>query len=408
MSLKVCYLMPRLLPTPSGGVVGGAAANCVSLALELSRQNVDIELLASVSEDGLAHLAGNPLSEILMPLPALGRGIVGRGFATLRTVRRGLKDRLKAKHFDVIHSHSGTYPYAFVPLVADRGTSVRLHSLYCPLAAKGGVYSAWWEKTSIAKRVFQRLDRLVAVTENVQRSVQDAGVSPEKVEVVPMCVDTQRFRPGARPEQTKYFPRVGAQARLLFVGNASKEKGLADLLLAVKILTERKIPVFLLAAVENQSNIKEYSLEYRMTQEFVHRSGLEQCVRFAGLVDSIDELYGEADIVVVPWKTSRGPSDYPMVALEAMAMGKCIVATPVGGCPELLKGGVAGMLAAGFSAEHIAATIEFVISNPEVRRGIEHMAVERAQDFSLRMSASRLIALYQRLLEGKAECDTER
>lgn len=48
MSLKVCYLLPRLLPGESGVVVGGCATNCISLALELRRQGVQIELLAAV------------------------------------------------------------------------------------------------------------------------------------------------------------------------------------------------------------------------------------------------------------------------------------------------------------------------------------------------------------------------
>lgn len=392
--------MPRLLPTPSGSAVGGAAANCVSLALELERRGVEIELFALVASDGVARLAGSSLAEILMPLPTCGKGLIGKGFATVRALRRGLKERLTETHFDVVHSHSGTYPYAVVPLVADRKTSVRLHSLYCPFGAEGGLYGHWWEKTPVARLAFERLDRIIAVTENVHRSVQETGVRPEKIELVPMCVDTERFRPTSRSKQMKYFPDGDARTRILFVGNASQEKGLAELLQAVKILAERKVPVFLVAAIENESRIKEYSAGYDHARDFVRRTHLEDRVRFVGLVEAIEDLYAEADFLVIPWKTSRGPSDYPMVVLEAMAMGKCVVSTPVGGCPELL-GGQAGIISRDFSAEAIASALELAIQDRAIRGRVEATALAKAQEFSVRTSADRLINLYEDLRERK-------
>ncbi len=408
MALHVCYLLPHILPTSGGSVIGGAAANCVSLALELKRRGVGIEVLASVSDGGLAHLAGSPLSEILKPLPTCGGGLLGKGFGTVRTLRRGLRERLRESHFDIVHCHSGTYPYALAPLVADRQTSIRMHSLYCPLGANGGVYSRWWEAMSAARLVFQRLDRVVAVTQNVQRSLQVAGVPSEKVELFPMCVDTRRFRPRGRPQQLKYFPHNDGQARILFVGNASQEKRLAELLLALKILADRRLSFFVVAAIENQSQIKEYTIGYDRAKDFVHRCGLEDCVRFIGLVDAIEDLYAEADVLLIPWRTSRGPSDYPMVVLEAMAMGKCIISTPVGGCPELLAGGKAGFLTKDFSAESIASAIEVVMRDSFMRRSLQAAAVQRAQEFSVRTSAHRLMLLYEELLRKKTSCHASR
>lgn len=393
--------MPRLLPAPSGAVVGGCAANCVSLAIELIRRGADVELFASVSQEGLDCLRGRPVAEILYPLPCVDGGLIGKGLNTLRTLRRGLKDRLRKTRFDIVHAHSGTYPYAIVPLAADRRTCVRLHSLYCPIGAKGGVYSNWWEKTVAARLAFERLDRVIAATENVRDSLQNAGVRSEKIELVRMSVDTQRFCPRVSREPPRYFPCEEAGTRLLFVGNASKEKGLMALLQAVRLLSDKGLPVFVVAAVENQCGIKEYAAGYEIAREYVRRAGLESKVRFVGLVDSIEDLYAESGIVAIPWGTSRGPSDYPMVALEAMAMGKCVLSTPVGGCPDLLQRGRAGVLTEGFSPQAIAAALEFVIQNPAHREVVERHALERARDFSLARSASQLLVLYERLLESK-------
>ena len=128
---------------------------------------------------------------------------------------------------------------------------------------------------------------------------------------------------------------------------------------------------------------------------------MEKHVHLVGVVDRIEDLYAESDIVVIPWKTSRGPSDYPLVALEAMSMGKCVVCTPVGGCPELLGGG-AGMLTDGYSDEHMASTIEYVVGRPDVCKATEERAVRKAKALSLHRSVNQLIALYERLVEEKA------
>jgi glycosyltransferase involved in cell wall biosynthesis len=400
--VKVCYLMSRLLPTPLGAVVGGSAANCVSLALELKRQGVDIELLASVSSDGVAHLAGGPLAEIVRPLAAGGMGLIGKGLGALHSLRWGLKKRLREKRFDVVHSHSGTYPYAVVPLAADGSTCIRLHSLYCPIGAEGGLYSRWWERPLLACAILTRLDRVVAVTGNVRQSIERMGVPPERIESIPMCVDTQRFQPATHRGPFRYFSGNGDSVRLLFVGNASKDKGLLELLQAVRLLWDRRVPVSLVATVENQCAIEENAQGFVAAHRFVAEASLQKCVRFVGLIDSMETLYAESDIVVIPWNSTRGPSDYPMVALEAMAMGKCVVSTPVGGCPELLARGTAGVLASGFSPGDIAAAIESAVRAPQDRRRIEQAAHERSRQFSLIASADHHLALYERLRREKA------
>lgn len=401
MSLKVCYLLPRLLPGESGVVVGGCAANCVSLALELRRQGIQMEILASVPEKYLESLSRHPVGEIVKPLPSIGTGLIGKGIGAIQVLRRSLKKRMRETHYDVVHSHSGTYPYAIVALAANRRTSVRLHSLYCPIGAKGGVYASWWEKPIAARLIFNKLDRIIAVTDNIRQSIEKAGVPPEKIESISMSVDTQRFHPMAPKEPGKYFPGKSKGARILFVGNTSKEKGLIELLQAMRILVRKGIPLFLVAAVENQSQISEYASRFDYVKRLITELGLTHNVQLLGLIDYIENLYAQTDIVVIPWNTSRGPSDYPLVAMETMAMGKCIVSTPVGGCPELLKNGKAGILTNDFSAESISSAIEFAINHPEHRRRKGQAALEAANHFSLEKSGKRMINLYERLLKRK-------
>jgi len=360
-----------------------------------------MEILASVPEKYLESLSRHPVGEIVKPLPSIGTGLIGKGIGAIRVLRHSLKKRLQETRYDVVHSHSGTYPYAIVALAADRRTSVRLHSLYCPLGAKGSVYASWWEKPIAARLIFNKLDRIIAVTDNVRQSIENAGVPPEKIESISMSVDTQRFHPMDLKEPDKYFPPKSKGARILFVGNTSKEKGLIELLQVMRILTRKEIPLFLVAAVENQSQIREYASRFDHVKKLIDEMELAQSVRLVGLIDHIENLYAETDIIVIPWNTSRGPSDYPMVAMEAMAMGKCIVSTPVGGCPELLRDGKAGILTHDFSAESLAAAIKLAINNSELRRKKGQAALEAANHFSLENSGRQMINLYERLLKTK-------
>jgi starch synthase len=232
----------------------------------------------------------------------------------------------------------------------------------------------------LARSLLRRLDKVVAVTGNVRQSIEEVGVPPEQIECIPMCVDTRRFQPKEHCGPLRYFSQNGGSLRVLYVGNTSREKGLIQLLHAVKLLIDERLRISLVAAIENQSRIKEYATGY----------------------DQVHKRIGELQIGgCVPWETSRGPSDYPMVAMEAMAMGKCVISTPVGGCPELLDHGTAGILTDGFSAASLASAIRSAASNVEVRRAVERAGVLRAAELSLNAAARKTISLYERMVGAK-------
>ncbi|MCK4793578.1 MAG: glycosyltransferase family 4 protein, partial [Desulfobacteraceae bacterium] len=389
MNLRICYILPRLFLGESGIVVGAAAANCVSLAFELRQQGVQIELLAPVPEKCLKYLADHPVGEIVRPLPNTGTGLIGKGISAIWSLHRLLKVRIKEKNYNIVHCHSGSYMYAIIPLAANQDSIVRLHSPYCPLGTSGGLYGGWWEKPFAARFLFSRLDKVIVVTSNVRQSTEKAGILPEKIELIPMSVDSRRFHPIMDHRSSVYFPEESKGARILFVGNASKEKGLIELLKAVWLLLQNGFSPYLVATVENASGVEEYARRYDYIKRLVDELGLAHNVRILGLVDCIENLYAESDLVVFPWTTTRGPCDHPMVALEAMAMAKCIVSTPVGGCPELLMYGKAGILTKGFSSESLAAALEYAINHPEILKQKGQAALEAANNFSVEKNGKR-------------------
>ncbi len=401
MSLKVCYLLSRLFLGKHGVVLGAGATNCISLALELNRLGVQVEILAPISRKCMEFLNDNPVREMVKPLPSIGSGLLGRSLGATHMLRRYLKKRLQKKHYDIVHSHSGAYPYAIVPLAVNRKKCVRVHSLYCPIGTKGGIYGKWWEMSFAARFICNKLDKVVAVTENVYNSLVHTGINDRMLKFIPMSVDTRCFSPPLHNIENKYFPPDSDAINILFIGNASKGKGLIELLGATKILLEKRMAINLVVALENQSEIQEYSDREEYAKEYIKRFKLEKSVRLTGLIEKIENIYAEADLVIIPWNTTRGPSDYPMVGLEAMAMEKCIVSTPVGGCPEMLGYGKFGILTDGYTAVSIADAIEFAIKHPDVRNKIGTEALQAVKKFSIENSGKQMMELYESLLVSR-------
>ena len=401
MSLKVCYLLPRLFLGKHGVVLGAGATNCISLSLELNRLGVQVEILAPISRKCMEFLNDNPVREMVKPLPSIGSGLLGRSLGATHMLRKYLKKRLQKKHYDIVHSHSGAYPYAIVPLAANRKKCARVHSLYCPIGTKGGIYGKWWEMSFAVRFIYNKLDKVVAVTENVYNSLVHTGINDKRLKFIPMSVDIRFFSPPFHNIENKYFPPDNDAINILFIGNASKAKGLIELLGATKILLEKRMAINLVAALENQSEIQEYSDREEYAKEYIKRFKLEKSVRLTGLIEKIKNIYAEADLVIIPWNTTRGPSDYPMVGLEAMAMEKCIVATPFGGCPEMLGYGKFGILTDGYSAVSIADAIEFAIKHPDVRNKIGREALQAVRKFSIENSGKQMMELYESLLVGR-------
>lgn len=146
--------------------------------------------------------------------------------------------------------------------------------------------------------------------------------------------------------------------RLLFVGRLVPVKGLAYLFEAVRLLLHDGVPVrlILVGAGPHLKTLITLAAEHKLTS----------AVEFTGEVSfgpRLLALYREADIFVLP-SLSEGT---PRVLWEAMAAGLPIVATSVGGVPEIIQHGETGLLVPPQSAQQLAVAIQRMIENDELR-----------------------------------------
>jgi len=180
----------------------------------------------------------------------------------------------------------------------------------------------------------------------------------EKLQVVHMSVDTDRFRPPAQPR------RHDGPLRILDVGRLVPEKGAPVLLDAVTQLAGRGVDVELRLVGGGE-------LEPDLRTQIANR-GLEDRVALVGPVgqDEILAQYHWADVFCLP-SFAEG---LPVVLMEAMATGQPVVTTPINGIPELVKDGENGYLVAPGRADLLADSLATLAADPELRARLGQQA----------------------------------
>jgi L-malate glycosyltransferase len=210
-------------------------------------------------------------------------------------------------------------------------------------------HSSEWAATGIAKGAlrrarisFARAALVCPVSDYLQGRIEAHGIKA-RFRVVPNAVDTDLFAPSAGA-------RRGGPARLIAVASLQPAKGLPQLIAAVGGLAPRE---FGLDLVGDGPHRAEY-------ERLVRDAGLGERVVFQGYQPkpAVASLMQSADFLVLP---SLG-ENLPVAVLEAMACGLPVLATRVGGVPELVDEQT-GMLVEPGSAEALRAGIEHMLDH---------------------------------------------
>ena len=167
------------------------------------------------------------------------------------------------------------------------------------------------------------------------------------------------------PTEESYFKLSNRTiaGRILFAGTITVRKGILTLLQAVSLLRDRQIEfeLYLAGAVEQQAYAD-------ILQIYIQKHQLESQVIFCGLLDShqIQQAFGECQILVLPSQAEVSP----MVIQQAMAAGKPVVATAVGGIPYLVEDRGSGILVPYGDAEALAAALAELLTNPQLAKSL--------------------------------------
>jgi glycosyltransferase involved in cell wall biosynthesis len=303
----------------------------------------------------------------------------------------GLVEALNAAPLDLIHAHSHRYGHVLEAAAVARARELPLvvSAHYHPPhpgepAMKRGLLRLQDQAFGVA--VYRTARAIIVETDHEAQQV--AEFAPEdRIRVIPPGIDlgTWRERPGASA------PEGLPERFLLFAGRIASNKGLVSLVEALALVPPaERWPLVLMGR------------DWGYRQEVVDaaaRAGVSDRLVW---LDHIDDpavyraVYRRASAFVLPSEYEA----FGLVLLEAMAVGLPVVATAVGGVPEVLEGGRAGRLVKPGDPNVLAEAIRAVAGDPKRTRELASAASQRVELFSWERAVSGLRELYGSLTAG--------
>jgi glycosyltransferase involved in cell wall biosynthesis len=260
-------------------------------------------------------------------------GMTLYGFSMFASALRCVQRMRRGFDFDLIDAHY-VYPDGFAAVLLGR-----LLGKPVVVSARGSdinVYSQMPLIRPLLRYTLRHAAHVVAVSEALKDVMVCLGIPQEHVSVIPNGVDTRKFCPIPRPEARA---RLGLSegTYLLSVGNLTENKGFHLLIQALHALRTRHHvrPLELLIVGDGPTRAE--------LERLCARLDLVNQVRFAGRVshEDLHVWYSAADLFCL----ASGREGWPNVLMEAMACGLPIVATRVGGIPEIVSSDAVGLLA---------------------------------------------------------------
>ncbi len=283
--------------------------------------------------------------------------------------------------YDIVHAHY-VFPSGLISLAHSvRGTPIVVHCHGSDIYVRGrGPLSR------AVNYVLRRADLILCVSQDLAREAIGLGGSPDKLRILPMGVDISRIHP---------IDRSIARAKL----------GIPDdvvLIAQIGNLIPRKRPLLTLEAFRRIANLSKvhvfYGGEgplYSKLQEKVREYCLDGRVILRGKFPEEEKpfIYSAADIVVVPSEQEA----YGMVAAEAFAAGRPVVASSVGGLKEIVDHGINGYLFTTFN-EYVTYLRELIM-NEDLRDKMGRAARDKAvRKLSWERVIMELLDIYRSLI----------
>jgi glycosyltransferase involved in cell wall biosynthesis len=221
----------------------------------------------------------------------------------------------------------------------------------------------------VLKRVVAALaDTLICVSEAVKASFLDVGVAANKLVTVTNCIDLDRFSESNTGQKVRReFAPNGYEKLVASVGRVVPKKGHHYVIAAAgKVVSKFPSTRFLIVGA-GRSEKDEYM---RHLIDQVKQNGLDEHVVFTGQREDMPEIMAGVDVVVLASGSEATPEASPLVIVEALAMGTPVVASNLGGVPEILHDGKTGYLVPPRDSEALAEAILRLLQNEEKARNM--------------------------------------
>jgi L-malate glycosyltransferase len=239
----------------------------------------------------------------------------------------------------------------------------------------------------------KKIDAVTAVSDFVvQRFQKNNLIARDKVTRIYNGIDLHRFHPsvndhGKSVNKRELFKAKDSDIVITFAGQFIEVKGILPYMRAVQLLLNEHDNLFF--AFIGQGPLYDEALS-SIQQSFMSK------VSFLGVRDDMENILRGSDIMVVPsiWEEAFG-----LVAAEASACGVPVVASDIGGLPEVVLDGQTGILVPPGDVSAIVHALKTLIENPDMRKSMGQAGRKHVEmNFDLQTQVSKTLALYKTLL----------
>ncbi|MCS6897900.1 MAG: glycosyltransferase [Nitrospira sp.] len=241
---------------------------------------------------------------------------------------------------------------------------------------------------ALDKRIARGFDVVIAVSRRMEQELLEAGVPRKKLRLLHNAIVVEKYRrTGTRGVLQEIVGRQVEQPVVASIGRLSQEKGHADLIEAVALVRKagHKVSLVLVGDGPERPNLLQQ----------IQKLGLEGVVHLLGYIQAPQRLLEEIDLMVLPSHTEGLPN----AALEALLMEVPVLATRVGGTPEIITDGINGRLVSPHSPHELASGILEFLSSPHLWRQMAVKGKEKVStEFNFRARTQKLEGIYKELL----------
>lgn len=356
------------------GSIGGTEIASFNIAKELAKRGHEVHVMTTGDKERRGDQRGDFHIHYI-------QHAIAPTASTLGAISYSVKAVIQIKRIDpdVVHAQS-FYREGLSAFLARK----LLKKPYCIWCQGADIYLPWRFKKVASRLFLRRANAIIALTQDMKEKIQE--VCKRDASVIPNGVDLEKFQ--RLSHRNTFKLATNGQKTILFVGRLHPIKGIAYLIEAMNTIVKKnpKARLLLIGNGEERQNL----------ENLVKELDLAKYVNFIGKVpnEKVLEYMIASDVLVLP-SLSEG---FPLTILEAMACGLPIVATKVGGIPEIVKNGEGGFLVEPQNTAEISEKVLMFLENDELRERISQNNIIEAKKYSWEAVVERLEKVYLAVL----------
>jgi len=321
----------------------------------------------------------------------------------MKALQSRIEEIVSIEKPDVIHAHSPSLnglPALRVGRKYGIPVVYEVRAFWEDAAVDHGTFQECSFKYKISKFVetnlFKKMDALFTICEGLKDEIISRGLSEDKITVIPNCVDTDFFSPCDYDEEIANSYGLKGKMVFGFIGSFYNYEGIDLLIDAYQKMLQRKDNMKLILVGDGPEKDALFDKAVEI--------GLHNHVIFTGKVPhkEVKRYYSVIDVLVYPRKRMRLTELVtPLKPLEAMAMGKVVVGSDVGGIKELITPDKDGLMFRAGDADELLRLLSELTFNREKLSTISKNAIETVQrSHRWDLAVKQYIPIYERLVNS--------